>query len=330
MASINSLSSPSGEPLSEPGYQALLRSGELARRVETARDQMAACDLCARYCRVNRFETLDGVACRTGAEARVSSYGPDYSGEDSVRGVNASGVIAFSWCNMRCVYCETSYMSWQGEGGDTSARQLADMMLDIQEQGCHNINLLSPSHVVFQILEALLIAAKDGLRLPLVYNSGGYDSPEALALLNGVIDIYIPDMKYGSSETARKYSKVEDYVATNRASVREMHAQVGDLVIDRNGIAQRGLLVRHLLLPDGLADTDQILKFLALEISPNTYLNLMNEYRPSNKAGNFPEINHRPSISDLKKAQELTVKYGLNRLETPLPAWMTKEIPAFT
>ncbi len=305
----------------------MLISGELAARVQRARDQMASCDLCARYCRVDRFGSLNGVACRTGADARVCSFGPDYSGEDSVRGVNASGVIAFSWCNMRCVYCESANMSWQGEGGDTNARQLADMMLDIQKQGCHNINLLSPSHVVFQILEALLIAAEEGLTLPLVYNSGGYDSPEALALLNGVIDIYIPDMKYGSSEIARKYSKVEDYVAVNRAAVQEMHAQVGDLEIDENGVARRGLLVRHLLLPDGLADTDLVLKFLAEEISPNTYLNIMTEYRPSHKAEDFPEIDRRPGVSDLKRAQDMTLRYGLNRLETPLPEWMTKENP---
>ncbi len=314
-----SYSSVVSKAIDQPGYRDLLRSGELAKRVKLARDQMAACDLCARYCRVNRFGALHGVACRTGAEARVCSHGPDYSGEDPLRGVHASGVIAFSWCNMRCVYCESSNMSWRGEGGDTSARQLADMMLDIQEKGCHNINLLSPSHVVFQILEALLIAAQEGLMLPLVYNSGGYDSPEALALLNGVIDIYIPDMKYGSSETARKFSKVEDYVAINRAAVREMHAQVGDLVVDENGLARRGLLVRHLLLPDGLADTDQVLKFLAEEISPNTYLNLMTEYRPSHKAEEFPEIDHRPGITDFKRALDMTVRYGLNRLEIPLP-----------
>jgi len=314
----------------EPGYRALLKSGELAERVAQARKRMTACDLCARYCRVDRFRTLEGVACRTGAEARVASYGPDYSGEDPLRGINATGAIAFSWCNMRCVYCETSYMSWQGEGVDASARQLADMMLDMQAQGCHNINFLSPSHVVFQILEAVLIAADEGLRLPLVYNSGGYDSPEALALLKGIIDIYIPDMKYGSSEVARKYSKVENYVAVNRAAVQEMYAQVGDLALNENGIARRGLLVRHLLLPGGLADTERVLEFLARKISPNTYLNLMTEYRPRNQAMESPEIDHRPSVADLRRAQEMTVKFGLNRLETPLPAWVKVGDPVVT
>ncbi len=300
--------------LDQPVYLMLLRNGELAKRVKQARDQMATCDLCARYCRVDRFAALHGVACRTGAEARVLSYGPDYSGEDSVRGTNATGVITFSWCNMRCVYCEHSDPEWHGESGVADARRLADMMLDIQRQGCHNINLNSPSHVVFQILEALLIAAEEGLMLPLVYNSGGYDSLEALALLDGVIDIYIPDMKYGSSETARKFSKINDYVAVNRAAIREMHAQVGDLVIGEDGIARHGLLVRHLLLPDGLADTDLVLKFLAQEISPNTYVNLMTDYRPSYKAVDFPEIDHRPGITDLRRAQDMIVRHGLNRL----------------
>ena len=187
-------------------------------------------------------------------------------------------------------------------------------MLDLQDQGAHNINLISASHVVAQIIDALVLAAADGLRLPLIYNSGGYDSLEALKLLDGIIDVYMPDMKYGSDDIASKYSKINDYVAVNRQTLREMNAQVGDLVVDGDGVARRGVLVRHLILPGDLGDTDSVLKFIAEEISVNTYVNLMTKYRPENKAADYPELDHRPSINDFREAQESGLKYGLTRL----------------
>ncbi len=189
------------------------------------------------------------------------------------------------------------------------------MMLSLQAQGCHNINFVSPSHVVAQILEAVAIAAGEGLRLPLVYNTGGYDSAAALKLLDGVIDIYMPDVKYGDPELARKYSKVRDYVAVNRAAVREMHRQVGDLAVDREGVARRGLLVRHLVLPGGLAGSEEVLKFLAGEVSGNTYLNLMTQYRPCFRAGEYPELDRVPSRSEFRAALELARRFGLTRLD---------------
>ena len=228
-----------------PAYRSLLDIGELQRRVESAYRHMEDCDLCARYCRVNRRQTLEGVACRTGERAVVNSYGAHHGEEDPLRGWAGSGTIFFSWCNLRCVFCQNWDISQRGIGREVEPAELADMMLELQSQGCHNINLVSPSHVVAQILAAVLIAAHGGLHLPLVYNTGGYDSPEALALLDGVIDIYMPDMKYADSATAHRYSHVRGYWEVNQAAVREMHRQVGDLMLDPRGIAQRGLLVRH-------------------------------------------------------------------------------------
>ncbi|MHA1598248.1 MAG: radical SAM protein [Alphaproteobacteria bacterium] len=305
-----------------PAYLKLLESGELAERVRHAHQHMEDCDLCGRACHVNRTQTMEGVACRSGNEVRVASFGLDFGGEDPIRGVCGAGTISFSWCNMRCVYCDNSEISNCGEGTSKSVRELADMMLDLQIQGAHNINLVSPSHAVAQILGAVQMAAEDGLRLPLVYNTGGYDSPEALKLLNGVIDIYLSDMKYGSSDIARKYSKIRDYVMVNRVAVKEMHAQVGDLVIDGDGVARRGLLVRHLILPGDLGDTDTVLKFVAENISPATYVNLMTQYRPGFQTGDYPELDHRPSIGDFREAQEAALRLGLTRLDDRLPEWM--------
>ena len=189
------------------------------------------------------------------------------------------------------------------------------MMLEMQSQGCHNVNFVSPSHVVAQILAAVLIAARDGLNLPLVYNTGGYDSPEALELLDGVIDIYMPDMKYGDSQTAHQYSHVRRYVEVNRAAVKEMHRQVGDLVLDERGVALRGLLVRHLVLPGGLADTGRVLKFIAVEISPDTYLNLMDQYHPCYRAFDYPPLDQPLEGADYRRALALAKKHGLRRLD---------------
>ncbi len=298
-----------------PAYLELLESGELARRVERAYRHLEDCDLCARYCHVNRRETTKGAVCRTGERAVVHSFGPHHGEEDPLRGSRGSGTIFFSWCNLRCVFCQNWEISHKGMGRETEPGELADMMLELQSQGCHNINLVSPSHVVAQIIAAMRIAAEKGLRLPLVYNTGGYDSLEALELLDGIIDIYMPDMKYGDSAVARKYSTIRDYVEFNRAAIREMHRQVGDLVLDDDGIAQRGLLVRHLVLPGDLAGTESVLGFIAREISPDTYINLMDQYRPCYRAEEYPPLDRPISSEEYAAALQAARQHGLRRLD---------------
>jgi len=293
----------------------LTETGELARRAREAYRHLEACDLCARYCRVNRIGSIEGAVCRTGERAVVASYGPHHGEEDPLRGWAGSGTIFFNWCNLRCAFCQNWDISQRGNGRETNPSELADVMLQLQSQGCHNINLVSPSHVVAQIIAAVEDAAARGLRLPLVYNTGGYDSPEALALLDGVIDIYMPDMKYGDSRLARKYSKVRSYVEVNRAAVKEMHRQVGDLVLDANGIAQRGLLVRILVMPHDIAGTEQSLEFLATEISKRTYLNLMDQYRPCFRAGEYPELNRPITAEEYREALVAAERHGLERLD---------------
>lgn len=299
----------------EPAYLTLYRSGELAERARTANAHLENCDLCARYCHVNRKRRLDGVVCRTGELAVVNSAGPHHGEEDCLRGWRGSGTIFFAWCNMRCAFCQNWEISWKGTGEETTAEELAAIMLDLQSAGCHNINLVSPSHVVAQILAALVIAAEKGLRLPLVYNTGGYDSPEALALLDGVIDIYMPDMKYGDPELAKTYSHTPDYVAVNQAAVREMHRQVGDLMPGPDGIARRGLLVRHLVLPGGIAGTPQVMRFLAEQVSPNTYVNIMDQYRPAYRAAEFPELNRPVTAEEYRGALEAATGAGIRRID---------------
>jgi len=303
----------------EPAYLALWRSGELKRRVEEAYRHLERCDLCANQCGVNRRETTQGAVCRTGEQARVASYHPHFGEEAPLVGHGGSGTIFFSWCNLRCQFCQNYDISQVGMGEDVTPQEIATMMLQLQAIGSHNINLVSPSHVVAQSLAALLIAVQAGLRLPIVYNSGGYDSPQALALLDGVVDIYMPDMKYADAEIARRYSKIRDYPAVNRAAVREMHRQVGDLQLDARGIAQRGLLVRHLVLPDDLAGTRDIVHFLATAISPHTYLNLMDQYRPCYKAGDFPELGRPITRREYAQAVAWAEEAGLDRLDQRAP-----------
>ncbi len=297
----------------EPAYLKLLRSGELAQRVQAAYQHLGDCDLCGRECHTDRHEQTG--ACKTGLEAIVSSYGPHHGEEDPLRGWAGSGTIFFSWCNLRCQFCQNYDISQLGHGQQVSPERLAAMMLELQAQGCHNINFVSPSHVVAQILSATLIAAQAGLRLPLVYNTGGYDSAAALALLDGVIDIYMPDIKYADEDIAKKYSKIPHYPSVNQAAVKEMHRQVGDLVLDDHGIARRGLLVRHLVMPNELAGTAKIARFLAQEVSPDTYINVMGQYRPCHKASQYPELNRPPTRRELEKAHQAVHDAGLHRLD---------------
>lgn len=298
-----------------PAYARLAESGELARRVEVAWRHLEDCDLCARYCHVNRRAGVEGAVCRTGERARVASWGPHHGEEDPLRGWGGSGTIFFSWCNLRCVFCQNWDISQRPAGRELEPAELADIMLELQADSCHNINFVSPSHVVAQIIAAVAIAAKRGLRLPVVYNTGGYDSFEALQLLDGIVDIYMPDMKYGDSALARKYSKVRDYVAANRQAVKEMHRQVGDLVLDERGIAQRGLLVRHLVLPDNIAGTDDVLEFLAEDVSPSTYVNLMDQYRPCYRADEYPELDRGITREEYEAALASARRHGITRLD---------------
>ena len=308
---------PQGEKVFEPSYRRLARTGVLAERARDARLRLRDCDLCARYCHVDRFANVRGAVCRTGERAVVYSAGPHHGEEDCLRGTCGSGTIFFSFCNLRCVCCQNWDISRRGEGREVSTEELAAMMLRLQAIGCHNINFVTPSHVVAQIIAAVEQAAAQGLVLPLVYNTGGYDSPEALALLDGVVDIYMPDMKYGDSELARRYSHVRDYARVNQAAVREMHRQVGDLAMDEDGIARRGLLVRHLVLPNGIAGSEEVVRFLAEEISRDTCLNLMDQYRPCYRADDYPELDRPLTMPEFCEALDLAKRHGLRRVDDP-------------
>jgi putative pyruvate formate lyase activating enzyme len=233
-------------------------------------------------------------------------------------GRHGSGTIFFAHCNLLCVFCQNFDISHGGQGFSTSARELADRMLSLQSAGCHNINFVTPSHVVPQILQALDIAAADGLHIPLVYNSSGYDGVETLKLLEGVVDIYMPDFKFWNPETARRLCDAADYPETARAAIREMHRQVGDLVVDDQGIAVRGLLIRHLVLPAGLADTREVMGFVARELSPDSYVNIMSQYRPCGRASEFPPMDRAPAPGDHQRAVETARAEGITRLDRPV------------
>ena len=297
----------------EPAYIRLARTGELTRRVEQAYLHLASCDLCAQNCRVDRNVTK-GV-CRTGVRAIVSSHGPHHGEEAPLSGSRGSGTIFFTWCNLKCQFCQNYEISQLGEGQEAEPEDIAAMMLELQAMGCHNINFVSPSHVVAQILAAVAIAAQAGLRLPLVYNTGGYDSLAALQLLDGVMDIYMPDMKYADARLALRLSKARNYPEVNRAAVQEMHRQVGDLVMDERGIARRGLLVRHLVMPGGLAGTPEVARFLAEEISRDTYINVMAQYHPCYKAQEHPPLDRSITPKEYAEAVAVCRAAGLRRFD---------------
>ncbi len=295
-----------------PAYLQLHANGTLARRVAQARQALLACNLCGRGCGVDRRRQLGG--CRTGTVARLASYGPHHGEEDVLRGWAGSGTIFFGSCNLHCVFCQNADISQSQAGSLMPAAELAEVMLWLQARGCHNLNLVSPTHVLPMILEAVAEAAGRGLRLPLVYNTGGYDSLEALDLLDGVVDIYMPDMKYANAEVGSRLSGVQGYPLVNAEAVRAMHRQVGDLVLDEHSLARRGLLVRHLVLPGGLAGTERIVRFLASEISPNTALNLMDQYRPAHRAHELPELQRRVTSGEYRSAWQAAERAGLTRL----------------
>lgn len=252
--------------------------------------------------------------CCTGAKPVVSSYGPHFGEESPVVGTHGSGTIFFTNCNLKCIYCQNFDISQGGIGSETSPERLAEMMLDLRKRGCHNINLVSPSHVAAQFVESLLLAAEQGLSIPIVYNTGGYDSVETLRFLDGIVDIYMPDIKYSESSYGARYSGASNYFEIAREAVKEMHRQVGDLTLDDSGVAQRGLLVRHLVLPNDLAGTAEIVSFIAQEISKDTYLNIMDQYRPCHKASRFPELNRRITSTEYRAAVLAAKSAGLWRI----------------
>ncbi len=283
---------------------------ELQSRAEEAIRRLEHCEICPRRCGVNRIEGELGF-CRTGRLAKVSSAGPHYGEEPPLVGYHGSGTIFFAGCNLACVFCQNYEISQLDMGVEVTPERLAGIMMHLQLTGCHNVNLVTPTHVVPQILEALVTAREMGLSIPLVYNSGGYDSVETLRLLDGIIDIYMPDAKYGSDEMAIRYSNAPGYVEVMKAAIREMHRQVGDLVVE-NGIAVRGLLVRHLVLPNNLAGTEEVVRFIS-ELSKNTYINIMDQYRPEYRADQHSELSRRITLSEYREALRLARAAGLSR-----------------
>lgn len=262
-----------------PSYVGLLQTGELARRAGEAWGRLSSCTLCPRQCRVDRLHGEVGF-CRSGSLPKVASFGPHFGEEPELVGRHGSGTIFFTNCTMRCEFCQNYEISQCGAGREIRCDDLARVMLALQDDGCHNINLVSPTHFVPPIVAALLTAAGQGLSLPLVYNTGGYDCAETIRLLDGIVDIYMPDAKYGDDETARKLSHAPHYTRYMQEAIREMHRQVGDLLVDEEGIAVRGLIIRHLVLPDGLAGSREVFLFIAQEVSKESYVNVMAQYRP--------------------------------------------------
>lgn len=298
-----------------PGsYLALQAQGALQERIVAAREMLTECRLCPRRCGVNRTQEEKGF-CRSGSRLVVSSSGAHFGEERPLVGQGGSGTIFLTGCNLGCVFCQNADISHLGKGEVLSTDQLAAQMIRLQRQGCHNINFVTPTHFVPQILEALPEAIAQGLHLPLVYNCGGYESLETLRLLEGIFDIYMPDFKFADPEATREYCAAPDYPQAARAALKEMHRQVGDLEMDERGIARRGLLVRHLVLPHGLAGTQEVMTFLAEELSRDTYVNVMEQYRPSYQAHRHPLLSRRISRTEFQKAVQLALRAGLHRLD---------------
>jgi putative pyruvate formate lyase activating enzyme len=297
--------------IAEAGYLSLYRTGELGRRVKQLYLLEEKCHLCPRKCGALRLNGEHEGVCGAGRVLKISSHNLHFGEEPPISGSNGSGTIFFTNCNLHCVFCQNYPISNLGNGRNVTEEGLAKMMLELQEEGAHNINLVTPTHYVPQILEALGMAIGQGLHIPLVYNSGGYESIETLRLLDGIIDIYMPDAKYWSSELAERYSHAADYPEVNRSALKEMYRQVGDLTLDSHGIAIRGLLVRHLVLPGAVEDTKKILEFLAMEISPQVYISLMSQYHPCYNAFKYPDLSRRLTTEEYDTARVYADHFGL-------------------
>ncbi len=297
-----------------PSYIEAHRNGKLAESIRKAYNMLGNCRLCPRECQVDRLKDEKGI-CRTGLSAIVSSYNPHFGEEAPLVGTYGSGTIFITNCNLLCVFCQNWETSHLGEGRIVNSKSLARMMIELQDRGCHNINFVTPTHVVPQILDALPYAIEDGLNVPLIYNTGGYDAVESLKLLEGIFDIYMPDFKFWDAETSRNYLKAEDYPEKAREAIKEMHRQVGDLTLDEKGIALKGILLRHLVMPEGVAGTRDIMRFIAKEVSPNTYVNIMDQYRPCGNAKKYPSLDKIITHDEYEEALRAAREEGITRLD---------------
>jgi putative pyruvate formate lyase activating enzyme len=310
----------------EPAYLDLHRRGQLDARVEAALAELAECRACPRNCGVDRL-TDETRVCNTGRYAIVSSAFPHFGEEDCLRGWNGSGTIFFGMCNLRCVFCQNWDISQRAAGRECRGEEIAELMLELQVRGCHNINFVTPEHVAPQVIEAVAAAAPRGLRLPIVYNTSAYDALSSLRLLDGIVDIYMPDFKFWHARTARRLAKAKDYPERAREAILEMHRQVGPLVFDSDGLARRGVLVRHLVMPGQEDEATAIFEWLATEVSPDTYVNVMGQYHPAYQVGEiarngrvrYAEINRRPSAAEMAKAHRSARRAGLWRFDERLP-----------
>lgn len=307
---------PAEEPTMnwEPAYVKLERQGELKARGERLWQILESCELCPRRCGVNRLAGETGV-CSSTARLKVHSAAAHFGEEPPLVGRYGSGTIFFSNCNLLCCFCQNWEINHRGDGSFISIEKLADVMLELQQRGCHNVNLVTPTHVVPHIVQAVRQAIPRGLRLPLVYNNGGYDNPEVIALLDGIVDIYLPDFKYQDGELAAKYSAgARDYPEVAAAGIKEMHRQVGALQVDERGIARRGLIIRHLVLPHNLAGTDRFVGWVAAELGPGTAVNIMSQYRPEHRAPGIPELSRRLTTEEWRQALTWAHQAGLTNL----------------
>jgi putative pyruvate formate lyase activating enzyme len=295
-----------------PSYINLFEKGELQQRVGLLKEFLRECHLCPRQCRVNRLNGEVGY-CGAGSGLMVSSTFPHFGEERPLVGYHGSGTIFLTHCNLRCVFCQNYDISHLGRGELITPSEMAQAMLRLQEMGCHNINFVTPTHYVPQIVESLLEAIRMGLQLPIVYNCSGYESIEVIQLLEGVIDIYMPDAKYMEEEFSKRFSNAPDYPDVLRKVLKEMHRQVGDLTINSKGIAERGLLIRHLVMPQGVASSEAILKFIAEEISVHSYVNIMDQYRPEYQSHDYPEISCRITHKEYMEAIHLAKRFHLYR-----------------
>ena len=287
---------------------------ELAERIEVLWEKLESCDICPHRCSINRLKDEKGI-CRTGTRAQVSSFGPHFGEESPLVGRHGSGTIFFTHCNLYCIFCQNYDISHLGQGHTVDEDRIAEMMLSLQGMGCHNINFVTPTHVIPQIVKALPGAIEKGLNVPLVYNSGGYDSVSTLELLEGIFDIYMPDFKYSDDKIAQRYCNAPDYSEVAREALKTMHRQVGDLILDKKGIARRGLIIRHLVLPEDLAGTYGVMKSIAQKLSRNSYVNLMDQYRPCYKAKDFPPLDRRINGDEFAQAVKIALDLGIKRLD---------------